>query len=177
MRIGDVVYFSPRFRFSELDLRDTDQLVEAVTDRLLGFYLDPASRLIAAGDAFAAGLLCCTAIDFLALCSGSKRPEEWLQKNIPVFSENGATAVHFWNWFRNGLVHEARVKSFGQFSLDSPKLMAAIGPALVVNPKLLLEAIRTAMAAFFDRLDEGQTVQLVKLLERYFEAEIAAAKQ
>jgi hypothetical protein len=70
MRIGDVLYFSPRFRFIDLDPGEAAGFVGALKDRLKGFYLDPAARLLDSGDAFAAGLLCCADVDFIALCSG-----------------------------------------------------------------------------------------------------------
>jgi hypothetical protein len=177
MRIGDVLYFSPRFRFSDLDVDDSEKLIEALQDRLMGFYLAPASRLLGTGDAFAAGLLCCTAIDFVALCSGDEHPDGWLRKNIPDFGDDEALAGNFWNWFRHGLVHEGRIKAFGQFSLDFPRLLNVVGPALVVNPQLLLEAIQGAFQSYFEQLDETQSARLVKRLQRYFRAEIAAARE
>ena len=177
MRIGDVLYFSPRFRFSDLDIEDTEMLVEALQDRLFGFYLEPASRLLKTADAFAAGLLCCSAIDFVALCSGEEHPEAWLRKNVPDFAGDEALAGKFWKWFRDGLVHEGRVKAFGQFSLNFPTLLNIVGPALVVNPQLLLGAIQEAFTSYFEHLDEAQSARLVKLLQRYFQAEIAAAKK
>jgi hypothetical protein len=177
MRIGDVLYFSPRFRFSDLDIDDTQKLVEALQDRLMGFYLEPASRLLNTGDAFAAGLLCCAAIDFAALCSGDDHPEMWLCKNIRDFGGDKDLAGKFWKWFRDGLVHEGRVKAFGQFSLEFPNLLNVVGPALVVNPKLLLEAIQKAFKTYFEELDETQSARLMKRLQRYFRAEIVAARE
>jgi len=177
MRIGDVLYFSPRFRFSELDVGDTGKFIEALKDRLMGFYLEPASRLLGTGDAFAAGLLCCTAVDFVALCSGDKDPAAWLHKHIPDFGDDRKLAEKFWIWFRHGLVHEGRIKAFGQFSLDFPKLLNVVGPALVVNPRLLLEAIQGAFQSCFEQLDQTQSARLVERLQRYFRAEIVAAKE
>jgi hypothetical protein len=74
MRIGDVLYFSTRFRFIDPDPGDVAGFVGALKDRLKGFYLDPAARLLDSGDAFAEGLLCCAAVDFIALCAGEKDP-------------------------------------------------------------------------------------------------------
>ena len=177
MRVADVLYFSPRFKYSDLDLDDTKKLVEALRDRLMGFYLSPASRLLEAGDAFAAGLLCCTAIDFVALCSGDEHPEMWLRKNIPEFDGDEDLAGKFWKRFRNGLVHEGRIKAFGQFSLDFPNLLNVVGPVLIVNPRLLLKAVQESCLSFFENLDENRCAHLVKRLQRYFRAEIAAAKK
>ncbi len=66
MRVGDVLFFSPRFRFADLDFDDQAKLVEAFRDRAFGFYLTPAFKLLQQRDAFAGGLVCCSAIDFLA---------------------------------------------------------------------------------------------------------------
>lgn len=177
MRTGDVLYFSPHFRFSDLDVGDTGKLIEALRDRLMGFYLEPASRLLKTGDAFAAGLLCCTAVDFVALCSGDEHPEMWLRKNIRDFGGDEELASKFWKWFRDGLVHEGRIKAFGQFSMDFPNLLKVVGPALVVNPQLLLEAIQGAFQSYFEQLDKTQSARLVTRLQRYFRAEIAAARE
>jgi hypothetical protein len=176
-RIGDKLYFSPRFRFSDLDVGDKEKLVEALRDRLMGFYLEPASRLVNTGDAFAAGLLCCAAIGFVALCSGEDHPEIWLCKNIREFGGDKVLAKKFWKWFRDGLIHEGRVKAFGQFSLEFPNLLNTDGRALVVNPKVLLEAIQKALQRYFENIGETQSVRLIKRLERYFGTEIAAAKK
>ena len=176
-RIGNELYFSPRFRFCDLDVGDREKLVEALRDRLMGFYLEPATRLVNAGDAFAAGLLCCAAVGFVALCAGDDHPEIWLCKNIREFGGDKGLARKFWRWFRNGLVHEGRVKAFGQFSLELPDLLNIDGPALVVNPKVLLEAIQKAFQSYFENLDATQSARLIRRLERYFGAEIAAAKK
>jgi hypothetical protein len=36
MRVGDVVYFSPRFRFSGFNIDDSGKLLDALRDRLHG---------------------------------------------------------------------------------------------------------------------------------------------
>jgi hypothetical protein len=121
MKIGDVLYFSPRYRFSELNFDDTKALVDAFQGRVEGFYLLPASRVIEEGHAFAGGLVSCAAVEFIANVSGNMSAPEWMQKHFPEFGEHGELAERFWNYFRHGLAHEGRVKSFGrgswQFSL------------------------------------------------------------
>lgn len=176
-RIGNELYFSPVFRFSDLDVGDREKLVEALRDRLMGFYLAPASRLVDTGDAFAAGLLCCAAVGFVALCAGDDHPEIWLCKNIGEFRGDKKLANRFWKCFRDGLVHEGRVRAFGQFSLEFPHLLNIDGPALVVNPRMLLEAIQKAFHGYFENLDATQSARLIRRLQRYFGAEIAAAKK
>jgi hypothetical protein len=69
------------------------------------------------------------------LCSGEEYPEARLRKNIRDFAGDEELAAKFWKWFRDGLVHEGRVKAFGQFSLDFPTLLNVVDPVLVVNPQ------------------------------------------
>lgn len=180
MRIGEVLYFSPRYRFSDLDFDETKAVIDAFRDRVEGFYLLPASRLIEEGHAFAGGLVCCAAIEFIANISGEISAPVWIQKNLPEFGQDGKLPERFWNYFRNGLAHEGRVKSFGQgsgqFSLELQQLVKIAGSTLIVNPRLLLEAVQTAFRSFCERLDQNQTACLVRSLRRYFEDEVKAAK-
>ena len=173
MRIGDVLYFSPQHRFEDLNVDDAQTMVAALHDRLIGFYLAPASRLTASNDAFAAGLLCCAAIDFIALCAGEE-PEAWLTKNIHAFADE-TLAKQFWRRFRHGLMHEGRVKAFGEFSLDLPDLATVEGTALIINPRRLQEATQDAFTTYLKNLDARDSEKLLKRLRRYFQAEIELA--
>jgi hypothetical protein len=180
MRIGDVLYFSPRYRFSELDFDENKVVVDAFQDRVEGFYLLPASRLIEEGHAFAGGLVCCAAIEFIANTSGEVSASEWIRNNLTEFGKDSKLTDRFWNYFRNGLAHEGRVKAFGQgsgqFSLELQRLLTIAGSTLIVNPRLLLEAVQTAFRSYWEHLSENQTARLVKSLRRYFEGEVEAVK-
>jgi hypothetical protein len=57
MRISDTLYFSPKHAFRDLDFTNADRIARAFHDRVDGFYLIPAERLIASQDAFATGLI------------------------------------------------------------------------------------------------------------------------
>jgi hypothetical protein len=180
MRIGDVLYFSPWYRFAELDFDDAETLVDAFRDRVEGFYLLPASRLLDEGHAFAGGLLSCAAIEFIATVSGEDSAPDWIQKNIPEFQKDPKLTERFWNFFRNGLAHEGRVKSFGQgsgqFSFELPEMLTTAGSVMIVNPRSLLDAVRNTFQSYCKNLNEGQTICLVKALRRYFENEAKAAR-
>lgn len=56
MRIGEVLFFSPHFKFVELNFDVVDSLIEAFRERVYGFYLRPAERSTGAEDAFAGGI-------------------------------------------------------------------------------------------------------------------------
>ncbi len=66
MKIGEMLYFSPKYKFSDLKWDDKKTLIEAFKDRVRGFYLEPARQLNDAKKGFATGVLCVTTIDFLA---------------------------------------------------------------------------------------------------------------
>jgi hypothetical protein len=127
MRIGDVLWFSPRFRFVDLNFDDTTTVVEAFRDRVEGFFLQSAARSLDAKDVFAAGLICCAAIEFITTVSGKVEPSTWLESHVAEFAGDQARAARFWGHFRDGLAHEGRVKShsqfYGQFSLDSAQML------------------------------------------------------
>jgi len=180
MRIGDALWFSPRFRFADMNFDDKTMLIQAFRDRVDGFFLQPAGRSIAAKDAFAGGLVCCAAIEFIATTSGKQHPSAWLRSNVSDFKNDEKLAVRFWNYFRDGLAHEGRVKSHsqfsGQFSLDLPTMLTEIGPVLLVNPSLLLEAVQAAFQRYCDQMNDRQADVLAKCLRRYFEAEVRIAR-
>jgi hypothetical protein len=177
LRIGDALYFSPRFRFRDLLLDDPETLIDAFRDRVVGFYLDPASRALDASDVFAGGLTCCAAIDFLALACADSPPIDWLERHIPEFRGNKLVVKHFWIAFRHGLTHEGYIKSQGQFSLEIQELFVTTGPVLVINPRILLTAIRSALSEFCENFSQSQAAQLSRRLHRYFDAEIKASRK
>lgn len=180
MRIGDVLYFSPDIRFAELDFDDVPGLIRAFQRRVEGFYLEPATRSLSAGDSFAGGLICCAAIELIAKISSNDRPGAWLSANLPEFVGDGELAERFWALFREGLAHEGRIKRndecSGQFSLEIPDTLVTIGSVLVVNPQKLLEGVRAAFGRYLATLTEDQAGMVTKHLRRYFELEARACK-
>lgn len=103
------------------------------------------------------------AIDFVALCSGDKDPAAWLCRNISDFGDERKLAERFWIRLRHGLVHEGRIKAFRQFFLDFPKLLNIVGPALVINPSLLLDAVYKSFDLYFEQLDQTQPARLINV--------------
>jgi hypothetical protein len=95
LRIADVLYFSPRFPFANLNVDDPPALLNALQDRVEGFYLQRVSRSLASGDGFAGGLICCAAIEFLAIVYEEKSPSDWLRAHLPVFGEDDGMVNSF----------------------------------------------------------------------------------
>jgi len=127
MKIGDILYFSPKYRFDQINWNDEEELIEAFRDRVEGFYLNPARVLNEHKYAFGSGILCVTTIDFLARITNNServghRIKRWLTENMPKYFDE-TLAQRFHEEFRNGLVHEGRIKNCGQFSYDVDELV------------------------------------------------------
>jgi len=182
MRIGEILYFSPKYRFDQINWNDKEKLIEAFRDRVEGFYLNPVKILNTCKHAFAAGVLCVTIIDFLAritINSGTvgQRIRRWLTENIQEFDET--LAQRFYKEFRNGLVHEGRIKKCGQFSYDFEELFHQEDDIMIVNPNLLLEGISASFDAYMDKVQaDNSTFELFRqALMRDFQEDIRCAQR
>jgi len=164
MRVGDILYFSPKYKFSVLNWDDKKILIDAFKDRVEGFYIKPIKKLNGDENVFAAGVLCVTTIDFLArITIGAntvgERIEQWFGKWITEFSQkdpdnqNITLGKRFCKEFRNGLVHEGRIKNCGQFSNNFSELIHMEDKIMVINSVLLLEAIKTSFETYMDNVE------------------------
>ena len=173
MDIKDVLYFSPKYKFKDLKWNDKKELIKAFVDRIKGFYLYPISKLNREKNAFAAGLLCVSVIDILAKyqtgCSEVKRRyTKWLEDNIEEFKErdhrNEKISLRFYKEFRNGLIHEGRIKEGGVFSYYVKNIhvekINEEASILMVNPCFLEDSIRKA----FDRY-----IEIISRNDYYFQ--------
>src|SRR5262245_34518473 len=117
-RIADELYFAPGIRFADLDLSG-NRLPSQFQCRIAGFYLKPAIDLARSKHAFAAGVLVVCAMDALALlATGSSSVTgriKSLCQRIPGL-DSPEMADIFCESFRNGLVHQARIKNGSEFS-------------------------------------------------------------
>jgi hypothetical protein len=173
MLIGDILYFSPKYRFKDLGFEDPEGIIAAFRDRVNGFYLDAAEELLPARRAFAAGLLVCAAVDFVAATCTEEAPVVFLAKFLQIETQ---TAEKIWELFRHGLVHEGRVKPLGQFSFETGTAVEIAGDAVIVNPELLLRRFRDS----FEHLCESMSPQRKKLtaykLKRHFGREVELSR-
>lgn len=189
MRIGEHLYFSPNHKFKELRWDDKGNLISAFLDRVTGFYLDPVDLLNRAKSSFAAGVLCVTTIDFLAAITTGiqktgERIENWLKLNISSFdktdpkNKSQTLARRFYNEFRNGLVHEGRIKEGGQFSYDFEELVKVKESVMIVNPVLLANALREAFNKDMDKVktDEFAFQSFKCSLIQFFRMDIEIVK-
>jgi len=163
MRIEDELFFSPKIKFIDLKWDNKENLIEAFEDRVTGYYLKPAGILEDNAFAFARGVICVSAIDFISRIETGigkvrKRFEPWLKDNIQEFDSQDpdntlqTLALRFYEEFRNGLVHEGRIKNAGQFSYNFQGLVRVEQRVMIVNPKYLLEAIKKAFARYIAKV-------------------------
>jgi hypothetical protein len=166
LKIRDALFFSPKYRFADLDFSKKEVIIEAFRDRIDGYYLASAKALLAQNRAFAAGLITCAAIDALAVYTiGGRSVHDrfvtWLKRNIPELNEEDegdppkVLAERFYEDIRNGLVHECKLMNFVQFDLEQENLLSFDGPVLMVNPRLLLESVEVAFERHCKSLQEN----------------------
>lgn len=165
MRIRDILYFSPKYKFNVLKWDNKENLIDAFRDRVTGFYLSPAKALNEKQHAFAAGVISVATIDFLArIETGSdevgKRFEEWVRANIRDFDNvnpdhrSQTLADRFYDEFRNGLVHEGRIKNAGQFSYYYSELVKVEQSVMIINPEYLLKAIYESSERYMAKIEK-----------------------
>jgi hypothetical protein len=189
VKVGDELFFSPKFKFKDLDWENSDQLIAAFENRVVGWYLLPASRFRDNNDGFACGVICVTAIDFLArVQSGDdntvNRIVNWLSSEIPEFGQTcphcgSSFAYLFYSNFRNGLVHEGRIKKLGQFTFDNiPGVVVVNDGVMLVNVVLLLSNINRAFSRYISllKINKGALSQFILNLKKDFGEEVARAK-
>lgn len=180
MRIQELLYFAPGLRLDQVDL-DDDRLPGYLHQRLTGYYIEPAQICVAAGYAFAAGALLVSCIDALARYQyGGKvgiRFKRFCSTFLPSFSAP-ELAARFYADFRNGLVHEARLKRGGQFSLEAGVVAQEIHGLLIVNPSGLAEEVADSLGAYQVLLeaDPAATKRLRAVLKEDHKEDFAFAR-
>lgn len=127
MLIDKILFFSPTIKFEDIEIESQENFPAQFKKRIEGFYLEPIKLLNKESNAFAAGVLLVSCIDALSrydskyakLDTDQKRISQWVQEKLPSF-EDGYNSRFYYD-FRNGLVHEARIKKAGSFSYEIDK--------------------------------------------------------
>jgi len=175
-RIADELYFAPNIRFADLDLSGV-YLPSQFQCRIDGFYLKPAIDLARSNHAFAAGVLVVCAIDALALLTtGSSSVTGRIKsfcKQIPELDSDEAAKI-FCESFRNGLVHQSRIKNGSEFSVDIDRIAICNNDRLVIHPLLLAQAVSRLLAEYVSSLYKNRRAQRTfrNKLKREFQFEL-----
>ena len=194
MKVNGILYFAPPIKvfappikfkdlappitFAEVDI-DGPCLPEQFQQRMEGFYLLPSEECAISGHAFASGVLAVTAIDAMARIRFGGRVGERFRKFLDVeltsFSDP-CIAARFYDEFRNGLVHEGRLKKGAQFSFKFAQTVQSIEELLVVNPRSLADEVRSALGSYVDLLErnESKRTKLARKLKRDLAVDFAA---
>jgi hypothetical protein len=182
MRISDHIYFAPNVKFSQLS-PDRGLLLSQYCARIEGYYLFPARALAEEGHAFASGLVLVSCIDALARIESDSASDvrqrflSWVTQHLSSFSDENL-AKRLYDDFRNGIVHESRVKNGSQFSLERSATVSKLGEILVINPLSLALEVEEALQDFIKRaMDEVVPWKnLQEYVKKYFKKEIHLAR-
>jgi hypothetical protein len=85
----------------------------------------------------------------------------------------------FYDEFRNGLTHEARIKHAGEFSFDWSQTIRMAGGRLCINPAWLLREVQVALDRQIVRLrqDEAIREQAAERLRALFAKEFGIVEE
>ena len=149
------LYFAPDVLWSDVQIGNGRAFRNQLCLRFRGLYFEPARYLIekVEPDHFAAGLLVLSALDAIARLwvddptIVAVRFKTTFDKFAPSvlgeFQKQWATVVY--DNFRNGLVHEARVKLGARFDLNAESCIKETDGICVINPRCLLSIAEAAL--------------------------------
>ena len=176
MRIGELLFFAPGITFDQVDFSG-EELPDQFEHRVRSFYLKPAAVCVEAGFAFAAGVLLLACVDALArmktgMKKVGKRFRKFARDDLTSFSE-GDRAERLYDAFRNGLIHEGRIKDGAQFSFDYQSTVEEMQGVLVINPQLLAQEVEGALKTYIAalRVDKRLRAALIRRLSEDHEAD------
>lgn len=164
MRVEDILYFSPNHKTPYLDLDDGVILLQAFVERVEEFYLKPAEKLNNEFEAFSKGVLILTAIDFIGdyfirtgnsdrimkFCSGLNSIKKLDKANVISVTK----IIN--NDYRNGLIHEGRIKNMGQFFYGINELIVVGNNNTMINPTVLLNETRERFYEYVDKIENSK---------------------
>lgn len=182
MKIGKRLHFSQNYSYLKVNWDERECLIKAFKDRVETFYIQPAELLSKNELGFAVGILCITTIDFLSKFKfdDGKRLVKWIKEYIDDFNQpnpdnsNQTYADRFYDEFRDGLIHEGRIKNAGQFSYECQEIVKVKEGVMEVNPKKLLSVIKNFFSNFITQIkeDDEKFLQFENSLKNDFAKEI-----
>jgi len=90
-------------------------------------------------------------VDYHRFTKHCDRFPKWMAGELRSFEGDEKLAIRFYKAFRCGLVHEARIKYVGEFSLDTKRTVTLYGNFFVINPYLLLDEVIDALNRFVSK--------------------------
>lgn len=184
MRVDDVIYFAPGLKVVDFDITNKEQVIQGFQSRINAYYLSPASKLNELEDAFASGVVLMTSIDAITYYSigGNNRIKDFMAQCplIANFTEAERKRIVkvFDDYFRNGLIHEGRIKNGCQFSYQYG-FTYFDNTYLVVNPYILHENIVDYFENYIETLKNNEVTYNIfyQKFFRQFNPEITDLKR
>lgn len=164
VNVEGFLYFSPNIKFDKFKSGqlNPDEIIDCFIDRTKEFFLNQARDLLYKSPfgSIAGGLILVSTIDYLARYNNliafdecgkvGERIERWLEEYVPDIKEPKT----FYKHFRNGLVHEGRIKGGGAFEINDNNLITKYSDTLIINPIRLLEEVEKGLVRFCDNLKQ-----------------------
>jgi hypothetical protein len=186
MQIGDVSYFAPDVPFEDVDLTGR-KLPGQLLRRFEGYYLEPAALLVDRQHAFGAGLLLVSCIDAMSnFAHGPNREERGVRRDFLAFArtrlpsfKSETAAKRLYEDYRNGLVHEARLKAGCFFAVGVGRTLDEQGTFPVIDVARLFDEVRQAIHQVVDEMEGSEAFrgELVRYVGTTFARELQLARR
>ena len=180
--------FSVNYSVDDIDCSDYEGVIDKFKDRIKGWYIehakiftDPHHQKFTNHGGFPAVAIACILIDLLSMyeagSSGSsfqlftkylknKIPEfrQSLTKSYPGFRKRNINNIAdaFYEWFRCGIMHNAKINTHGSISATSVLISwDNSSEVLTVDPHLLIPKIEEIFDGYIQELKDGTNQRLV----------------
>ncbi|WP_257388089.1 hypothetical protein [Tahibacter caeni] len=136
-------WFAPRIEWQEINV-EHKKFPKQLRERFEGFYFVPAEQLLEKDNDFAAGVLILCALDAIARLWTGKPGQVGarFKEAAEAMGMSKGQAAQFYDGYRNGLIHEARIKSGACFDKSRGDLIGEVDGGVVANPRHLLRNAR-----------------------------------
>lgn len=179
MRFEDEIYFSKNHQWGSINIDDGNDLLNKFKDRVQTLYLEQVTILNKADsyyNSFAVGVLLFSVIDclggYLTTHNGFENHLQMFLKESEEFNSEKKDAQRsiskkIRNSFRNGLVHNGRVKDSCQFDYDfDDKLFVLQDEILIINNKYLEELVINVFEKFIQSVKTNNK-EMSKFVNRF----------
>ena len=125
-------------------------------------------------------MCCIDALSFLQKpgnVKNGKRFKDFARNELKSFSDEEITK-RFYEDFRCGLVHEARLKNGAQFILETSQTITYEDPHFCINPLHLAEEVRAAIESYVKKLeaDKEERMALAARIREEFQKDFVFSK-
>lgn len=189
MRFEDEIYFSRNYEWTSINVLDPEDLVVKFEDRVTTIYLEQARKLIkdeknSFYNSFAAGIILFCTIEwlgtFLTSKSGFKNKLNVFLQQSSYFTafdkkEQDTITKTIVECFRNGIVHNGRVKEACQFDIFfDKKLFVVNNGLLIINTEPLYDLVANVLLEYVKLLkkDQGERDEFVNIFKKEFKSEL-----